>query len=306
MGLTPIYLAGLILLFETVREPALLLQVFGTPSVAEELSEEPSGGRTAGIEAVASGSDVLRGDPEDDGAATEELGAEPDDDVPVAVQAVQVDAPPQIEGGKSADDLAKNPAAAGWATGMGGDGRHALAGTGIAAHRDPSAGDATVDEAIDPAAAAAMEEALGLSRSDRREVQRRLQLAEFDPRLVDGIFGPDTRSAISDWQKAAGLPATGYVDEAGMALLVAQTSEKYRDWRSAERARAARQAQARSTVVIGSAPPATSERPAGKCRRLPSGEIAFGSDVGCNFRAFSQNLRQDFQGLKVNLRELFD
>ena len=36
VGLAPVYLAALILFFETVREPSLLLQVLGAPSAAEE------------------------------------------------------------------------------------------------------------------------------------------------------------------------------------------------------------------------------------------------------------------------------
>lgn len=50
--------------------------------------------------------------------------------------------------------------------------------------------------------AAATEAALDLTRAQRREVQIRLALLGFDPRGIDGLFGPDTRAAIAQWQRA--------------------------------------------------------------------------------------------------------
>jgi len=44
------------------------------------------------------------------------------------------------------------------------------------------------------------EQALDLNRNTRREVQRDLSILGFDPRGIDGIFGPGTRAAISAWQ----------------------------------------------------------------------------------------------------------
>ncbi|SHH40286.1 peptidoglycan-binding domain-containing protein [Cognatishimia maritima] len=56
------------------------------------------------------------------------------------------------------------------------------------------------------------EEALNLSREQRRDVQRDLSLLGFDPRGIDGVFGPATRSAISAWQDTQGREAHGYLD----------------------------------------------------------------------------------------------
>ncbi|QEW29083.1 peptidoglycan-binding domain-containing protein [Roseovarius indicus] len=55
------------------------------------------------------------------------------------------------------------------------------------------------------------EEGLGLSRNDRREIQRNLALIGFDPKGIDGIFGPGSRAAISDWQQENGFGVTGYL-----------------------------------------------------------------------------------------------
>ena len=54
----------------------------------------------------------------------------------------------------------------------------------------------------DTRAAAAAEEALGLDRGGRREVQAALAAQGFDPGAPDGIFGPRTRAALRAWQAA--------------------------------------------------------------------------------------------------------
>jgi hypothetical protein len=181
-------------------------------------------------------------------------------------------------------------------------GARQLAGAPYPDPRAPAA-----DAPTDPAAAAAAEAALGLSHSDRREVQRRLRLAAFDPQAIDGIFGPVTRGAIAAWQGSAGLPATGHVDAPTMALLVAQTADDYSAWRSAALARAEQREQKRidSAVAASSVQPWPSAPPARECSRMPSGDIAFGRDVRCNFRAFGENLRRDVQDLKTSLGDLF-
>ena len=56
-----------------------------------------------------------------------------------------------------------------------------------------------------------IEAALGLGADARRQVQRDLTVLGHDTRGVDGIFGPGTRGAISNWQEASGLEATGFV-----------------------------------------------------------------------------------------------
>lgn len=57
----------------------------------------------------------------------------------------------------------------------------------------------------------AAEEALNLGRDGRRQVQRNLSLLGYDPRGIDGIFGPGSRAAITAWQRAKGYPATGFL-----------------------------------------------------------------------------------------------
>jgi hypothetical protein len=56
----------------------------------------------------------------------------------------------------------------------------------------------------------------GLSRAERREVQRRLSDRGFAVGEVDGILGANTRQAIREWQQSQGLKADG---RAGQALL---------------------------------------------------------------------------------------
>ena len=54
---------------------------------------------------------------------------------------------------------------------------------------------------------------MALDRDTRREIQRDLALLGYDPRGIDGIFGPASRAAISAWQRDAGYPQTGYVTD---------------------------------------------------------------------------------------------
>jgi len=58
--------------------------------------------------------------------------------------------------------------------------------------------------------AQAAEAALGLNRTDRRDIQRNLSLLGFNPRGIDGIFGAGSRSAIQAWQRTNGYEASGY------------------------------------------------------------------------------------------------
>jgi peptidoglycan hydrolase-like protein with peptidoglycan-binding domain len=84
------------------------------------------------------------------------------------------------------------------------------------------------------------EEALRLSTDQRREIQRNFALLEFDPRGIDGIFGPGTRSAITDWQQQNGFPQTSYLDREQIERLSAQAARRAQQLE----AEAARQQQA--------------------------------------------------------------
>lgn len=70
------------------------------------------------------------------------------------------------------------------------------------------------------------EEALALSTDQRREIQRNLALLDFDPRGIDGIFGPGTRQAVTDWQQQNGFPQTSYLDREQIERLSAQAARR--------------------------------------------------------------------------------
>ncbi|WP_157115241.1 peptidoglycan-binding domain-containing protein [Paracoccus contaminans] len=76
-----------------------------------------------------------------------------------------------------------------------------------------------------PAGDAAAETALDLTMTQRRIIQSRLTQLGHDTKGVDGRFGAGTRAAISAWQRASGVPATGYLTRADAdAILNAGTT----------------------------------------------------------------------------------
>ena len=64
-----------------------------------------------------------------------------------------------------------------------------------------------------------VEEALGLDRAARRQIQQGLQSAGFAPGGADGMFGPRTRAAIRGWQSSRAARPTGYLDGAAVESL---------------------------------------------------------------------------------------
>ena len=86
-----------------------------------------------------------------------------------------------------------------------------------------------------------IEEALGLTRDERRAVQRHLALLGFDPRGIDGIFGPGSRRAITAWQTREGYEATGFMDRDQVFRLAAQAARRAAEIEEEERARQAEQ-----------------------------------------------------------------
>ncbi|WP_118135211.1 peptidoglycan-binding protein [Oceanicella sp. SM1341] len=83
------------------------------------------------------------------------------------------------------------------------------------------------------------EEAMNLSRAERLRIQEALTVLDFEPKGIDGAFGPNTRAAISRFQDDQELPATGYLREG-------QTERLYNlaDKRARELDAAARKAEA--------------------------------------------------------------
>lgn len=84
-----------------------------------------------------------------------------------------------------------------------------------------------------------VESDLSLSRDARREIQRDLSLLGYNTRGIDGIFGRGTRGAVTAWQTANGLTASGYLGADQIARLDAQAER-----RAAELEEEARQRQA--------------------------------------------------------------
>lgn len=83
------------------------------------------------------------------------------------------------------------------------------------------------------------EEALALSRDARRDIQRDLTILDFDPRGIDGIFGPGTRSAVTNWQQHNGFSQTSYLTREQINQLDAQAARRAAELEAeAERARA--------------------------------------------------------------------
>ena len=79
------------------------------------------------------------------------------------------------------------------------------------------------------------EQDLGLTRGDRRQIQRDLTLLDHDPRGIDGLFGPATRRAIISWQDANRFEMTGFLNKRQYELLHEQA--EIRGERLAEEAR---------------------------------------------------------------------
>jgi peptidoglycan hydrolase-like protein with peptidoglycan-binding domain len=73
----------------------------------------------------------------------------------------------------------------------------------------------------DPAAA---ETALALTRDQRRAVQQALADLGFDPRGIDGVFGPGSRRALAAWQTARGLTPSGFLDRPQLDRLTAEAA----------------------------------------------------------------------------------
>ncbi|MCC5971853.1 MAG: peptidoglycan-binding protein [Pararhodobacter sp.] len=71
-----------------------------------------------------------------------------------------------------------------------------------------------------------VEEALGLTRDERRAIQRDLTILNFDPRGIDGIFGPATRAAITSWQGANDHARSGFLNRDQIFQMAGQAARR--------------------------------------------------------------------------------
>ncbi|WP_296427026.1 peptidoglycan-binding protein [Yoonia sp.] len=70
------------------------------------------------------------------------------------------------------------------------------------------------------------EDALNLSRSERRAIQENLTLLDYNTRGVDGIFGPGSRSAIRNWQQTNGFNQTSFLTAEQISRIDGQASRR--------------------------------------------------------------------------------
>lgn len=70
------------------------------------------------------------------------------------------------------------------------------------------------------------EDALDLDRDQRRSIQRDLSIMDIDPRGIDGVFGPGSRSAITRWQGDNGFDPTGYLTRDQISRLEVQGAQR--------------------------------------------------------------------------------
>jgi len=81
-----------------------------------------------------------------------------------------------------------------------------------------------VDQAKPAAAPEKAEAGLNLSEQDRKKIQMALNSLGHSMPTATGFFGPRTRAMIKAWQKAQGLPDTGFLTEPQLATLFQQAA----------------------------------------------------------------------------------
>lgn len=112
------------------------------------------------------------------------------------------------------------------------------------------------------------EDLLELSRADKRNIQRRLVLAGYNTRGVDGVFGKGSRAAISAWQGDGGIPVSSYLNVDQIAMLNEQTEADLVRWNNRPRRYVGRNG----------------------CLREPNGRIVSGRSFNCDMSAMGQDL----------------
>lgn len=81
-----------------------------------------------------------------------------------------------------------------------------------------------------------IENALGLTRAERRKIQENLTVLGFSTRGVDGIFGRGSRTAIANWQREQGHAVTGYLRARQIRKLENQAEARRSEIRAEDRA----------------------------------------------------------------------
>lgn len=82
-----------------------------------------------------------------------------------------------------------------------------------------------------------IEDALALSRDERRSIQRDLTILGYNPRGIDGIFGAGTRGAIGAWQGANSYQQTGFLNREQVFGLAQQGAQRAAQLEAEARAR---------------------------------------------------------------------
>ena len=85
------------------------------------------------------------------------------------------------------------------------------------------------------------ENRLNLNREQRRQIQRNLSILGFNPRGIDGVFGPGSRAAIGAWQQSRQLDGYGYLT--GNQIVALQAAADTRSHDLEEEARLQQQEQ---------------------------------------------------------------
>jgi peptidoglycan hydrolase-like protein with peptidoglycan-binding domain len=83
------------------------------------------------------------------------------------------------------------------------------------------------------------EDQIGLTRTKRRDVQRRLTRLGFDTK-ANGKFDDPTRDAIARWQEQHGYPRTGFLNAAQHEALLSESAAAKQEHRGGGRTRRSR------------------------------------------------------------------
>ena len=133
-----------------------------------------------------------------------------------------------------------------------------------------------------------VERAMELDQAKRREVQLRLTLMGYPTNGVDGIFGDQTRAAITSAQRAFGLPVSGYLDAGLLSEIEARTNAKLAAHRKAA---VKRKAKRRLALAQARQPKA---RNGTKCRRGADGAIKGKQSFRCDWALMEESISSLF------------